>query len=360
VDIKNRKILNDAPLDAPLMGAGNPWGIACSQDGKYVCVAHSGSNELSVIDLKRFISVAETSDYYPNIMFFPANRPSLSHNLAALEDFSDKISVLGKCPRALTIVGNKTITAGYFDDFLEVYELALPGSGTKTTRIKKIDLGSEVPKTAERMGEIAFYDASLCIQSWHSCHSCHPFGRADGINWDLRGPLVAPKNGKSLVYSWWTPPMNWTGSRPNTHESDMAAMTNELFLVADPAIALNIDTFLMKLKPVPSPHLVKGSLSESGKKGRGIYMNNQLDCKDCHPAPLFTNLKFKNAFIMDPYDANKEWDTPSLIESWRTAPYDHLGSFDQMSDLLQLKGMSNASNLPQQDFNALLEYILSL
>ena len=233
IDIKNREILNDATLDSPLMGAGNPWGIACSPDGKFVCVAHSGSSELSIIDKDSLIAVGLRSNYSSGPIVPVSEINTLSHSLAGIIDICDKIPVKSKAPRAITIVGNQVVTAGYFGDVVEIFNLSLPGSGKKTSAIGSISLGTDAELTGERKGEFAFGDARLCFQSWQSCHTCHPFARSDAINWTLRGPLVTPRNSKSMVYSWWTPPMNWAGSRENAHESNVAGMANELFLDPD-------------------------------------------------------------------------------------------------------------------------------
>jgi YVTN family beta-propeller protein len=363
VDIKNKKILNDATLDSPLMGAGNPWGIACSPDGKYVCIAHSGSNELSIIDLKTFIAVAETSNYSGGLITAIGDVKTLSHNLAGILNICDKITVKSKAPRAITVVGNQVITAGYFGDAVEVFDLSMPGSGTKTFKSATIDLGTPVPMTSERQGECAYYDASLCFQSWQSCHSCHPFTRTDGLNWTLRGPLVTPRNAKSFVLSWWTPPMNWSGSRPNCRESIRYGMANELFLDPDYTIAAYLDTFFMTLKPIPSPYLAKGKLSGNAKLGQAIYNidTTRCDCKKCHPAPLYTNMLFKYSYIPDRYDNNQDWDVPTVLETWRGAPYNHLGSMDNIDTILRWKGHSTiAEKLTAQEYIYLKEFVLSL
>jgi YVTN family beta-propeller protein len=361
VDIKNRKILNDATLDAPLMGAGNPWGIACSADGKLVCVAHAGSNELSIIDLKQFITIAETSYYSGGFIYAVSNRKSLSHNLAGILDIYDKIQVKSREPRAITVVGNQVITAGYFGEVLEVFNLNLPGSGAKTAAAGTISLGSSVALTAERNGECAFGNATLCLQSWKSCHSCHPFGRSDALGWILRGPMVTRKQSKSLVYSWWTPPTNWTGSRANAYESNRAGMTNELFLVPYEDSAVFVDTFLMKLKPVPSPHLVKGRLSASALKGKEIYFSSKAACALCHPRSLYTDMQLYTTKIADLYDPTSKFDSPSLVECWRTGPYNHLGSMLTIKEVIEFPGMSDASSkLTQEEINDLVEFVSSL
>jgi cytochrome c peroxidase len=138
-------------------------------------------------------------------------------------------------------------------------------------------------------------------------------------------------------------------------------MINELFLQPDEAIAACIDTFFMNLKPVPSPHLVKGRLSASALRGREIFNNSKAACIACHPGPLFTDQKPHNAGIKDPYDPNTKWDTPTLIECWRTAPYGHLGGILTIQETLDLPGMGVASTkLTQDEINDLVEFVLSL
>jgi cytochrome c peroxidase len=138
-------------------------------------------------------------------------------------------------------------------------------------------------------------------------------------------------------------------------------MKSELFLEPDERVAVSMDTFLMSLKPVPSPYLWKGRLSPAAERGRAIYYNrSKVDCSICHPGPMFTDNGFHNTGIPDPYDANRDWNSPTVIECWRTAPYGHLGSFDKLDELLKLRTHSNAASLSQSDFNDLLEYVLSL
>ena len=364
VDIANRKILNDVSLDDPFQGAGNPWGISSTPDGKILAIAHSGSNEMSVLNVPKLIHLADSADYSQDAISVEALSVTLSHDLAALikQDIISKIIIKGKAPRAMMVVGNKAYTAGYFDNFIEIFDLQMPGGDTKTKAAGTIELGPKVPETSDRKGECAYFDASLCFQKWQSCHSCHPHTRTDGLNWTLRGDLVAPKNAKSMLLSWWTPPTAWSGGRADARESIRAGMINELFLQPDEAVATCIDTFFMKLKPVPSPYLVKGKLSEAAKRGREIFLHHPtLDCKTCHIPPLYYDPnKFRNGGIQDPYDANTMWDTPTIIESWRSAPFNHLGSMDQMEDLLKWKGHSNAGELPKKDFDDMMEYILSL
>lgn len=50
IDAENKKIVNTVLLDDVDLGAANPWGVKCTADGKYICVAHAGTYEISAID----------------------------------------------------------------------------------------------------------------------------------------------------------------------------------------------------------------------------------------------------------------------------------------------------------------------
>lgn len=60
----------------------------------------------------------------------------------------------------------------------------------------------------------------------------------------------------------------------------------------------------------------------------------------------------------------KQFDTPTLIELWRTAPFLHDGSAPTLLDLLTAHNKGDAhgktSKLSKEDLDALVEYLLSL
>jgi hypothetical protein len=76
---------------------------------------------------------------------------------------------------------------------------------------------------------------------------------------------------------------------------------------------------------------------------------------------LFTDKKFHNAGVADPWDASTQWDTPDLNEMWRSGPYGHIGSYDKLEDIILLRGHSlEASKLTEQEMQDLIQYTLSL
>jgi hypothetical protein len=104
-------------------------------------------------------------------------------------------------------------------------------------------------------GERAFHDARFSSGRWLSCASCHPDGRADGLNWDLlndgRGN---PKNTKSLVWSARTPPMMATGMRGCLSEAVRKGFENIEFTEPSDGVVEDVCAYLGTLEPEPSPH----------------------------------------------------------------------------------------------------------
>jgi YVTN family beta-propeller protein len=359
IDLKGRKIINVAALDDTSGGKADPWGIGCTQDGKFLCITHSGSNELSVIDLPKLVTLAQTSNFSPTpITQLYSDINTLSRKFSALKDIKLNVLVQEKSPRAMSIIGNNAYVAGYFGNKVEIFSL----NEMNTAAIGTIVLESVQPSTSQRKGEQAFFDGRLCYQKWQTCHSCHPFTRSDGLSHvDRSDCCEAPKKTKSILYAWWTPPTSWGGFQQNAYESIRAGMIIEFFIDPDLEVAKGIDTFAMNLKSVPSPFLVKGKLSAAASKGREIYNGNKANCAQCHPSSLYTDMKFHNAGINDPYDNNLDWNTPSLVEAWRTGPYGHLGSLSTIRDILDLPGMGSVSTkLTQEEIDQLTAFVLSL
>jgi YVTN family beta-propeller protein len=348
VDIANKKLLNDVSLDySEELGAANPWSVDCTADGKFLCVAHAGSNQLSIIDLPQLLEKADTTI-------------SLDHSITLLNPTTIRnlIVVEGKTPRALAVIGYNVFTAGYFSDKIEIFPISLSTSASSG----RISLGPNQALTDERMGEFNFYSADKdhCKGKWQSCSSCHPFTRTNAMNRILASGSNFSKNTKSMLYAWYTPPMTWNGIGRNTEEQIFWGIKQEMGLETDIKTINTIGEFFKRLRPMASPALVKGHLSESAKLGRELFCGDKLDCKKCHPTPLYTDLRRHNAIVSD-NDATTTWDTPTLIESWRSGPWDHIGSTDKFIDLMTNPLHTTTPTLLNEDqIKDLNEYVLSL
>ncbi|HEX2959800.1 MAG TPA: hypothetical protein VHO70_23390 [Chitinispirillaceae bacterium] len=346
IDIKNGKLLNDVELDNPSQGYANPWGITQSPDGKYLCILHAGSRHLMTIDYAKLISIAKSGE-------------DLSHAFDKIYSFKNALPLDVKSPLSITMVGSKAYITGIYSDSMQVVTISslTPSAGTKVT------LGESKPLNAERQGAFNFFDAYNCLQQWQSCFSCHPFGRPDALNWMLSSDISRQRNAKSMLYSWWTPKTGWTAKRDHAGGplgSIRMGINYELMVEPTEDISVPLDTFLMRMKPVMSPFLVKGKLNADAVKGKDIF--TRIGCSGCHPAPLYTDMEMYNAGVPDSAESTSKWDTPSLIEAWRTAPYSHSGRYDKIIEMIELRAHSlgEYDKLSEQERKELVEFVNSL
>jgi YVTN family beta-propeller protein len=373
LDAAARKLVNTVLLDDVDLGAANPWGVAATADG-LVAVTHAGSHELSLINaagvLEKIAKVpvdekaaqAQGHSYDPTGASASAVQADIPNDLAFLVDLKKRIKLEGNGPRGLAIVGGRAYVAMYFSDTLGVVDLASKAERTAGA----VALGPAPKVDVVRKGDIFFHDAGLCFQQWQSCSTCHPDARMDALNWDLMNDGIGnPKNGKSLLWAHKTPPSMWLGVRPNAESAVRSGITHIQFAVRPEEDAAAIDAYLKSLEPLPSPYLVHGQISESAKRGKELFNSARIGCAKCHPAPLYTDLHMHDVASAGPLDRNdKEFDTPSLVECWRTAPYLHDGHWLTIKELLKEGKHGNkvgpVEKLTEQELNDLAEFVLSL
>jgi cytochrome c peroxidase len=153
-----------------------------------------------------------------------------------------------------------------------------------------------------------------------------------------------------------------TGIRPNAEAAVRAGIRHIQFAVRPEKDAVAIDKYLKSLKPVRSPYRNKGRLSQAARKGRRIF--NKAGCVSCHPSPLYTDFKKYNIGSGKNLDENKSFDTPTLIEAWRTAPYLYDGRAKTIKEVLTKHNSGDkhgkTSTLTDEEINNLVEFVLSL
>jgi cytochrome c peroxidase len=126
-----------------------------------------------------------------------------------------------------------------------------------------------------------------------------------------------------------------------------------------------LDAYLKSLKALPSPHLANGKLSPAARRGERLFRSAQTGCAQCHSGPLFTNLKSYDVGTHNRFDKTTDvFDTPTLIEVWRTAPYLHDGSAATLREVLTSANRNDrhghTSQLSADQISDLIEYLLSL
>jgi cytochrome c peroxidase len=292
---------------------------------------------------------------------------NIPNELSFLYGIRQRIKLCGKGPRALSIVGSNVYVAEYFTDSITSVDISKrdparrePKSGFETIALP---LGSAPQMTPKRRGEMLFNDASLCFQNWQSCASCHSGGgRADALNWDLLNDGIGnPKNTKSLLLAHKTPPSMITGVRENAEIAVRSGIKHILSATYPEEDAIAIDEYLKSFKPVPSPYLVNSKLSRSAKQGRKVF--DKAGCAACHKRPLYTDLQKYNVGTGKGLDKDVEFDTPTLVEVWRTAPYLYDGRAATMKEVLTTHNPDDkhgrTSNLTDSEIEDLAQFVLS-
>jgi YVTN family beta-propeller protein len=359
--------VNTALLDDVDLGAANPWGVTVSPDGKNLIVAHAGTHEISIIDREAFHARLDKASKNEKVTEVTKSATDVPNDLSFLVTIRRRVKLNGDGPRGVVVVGSSVYAALYFNDALAEVKL---GDAVAKTGLIALGAAVDLGKDRVRRGEMLWNDGSMCFQQWQSCASCHPDGRMDGLNWDLVNDGIGnPKQTKNMLYSHLTPPTMVTGIREDMAACNRKGMTHIQFVVRPEEDAVCLDEYVKSLKPVPSPYLVKGSLSKNAKKGEKLF--KKAGCAECHPSGkegpkgerLFTNLKKYNLELGVGNEEGRSFDTTALAEAWRTAPYLYDGRALTMEEVLTTcnpKDMHGATkNLKPEEIKALAEYILS-
>ena len=355
IDVEKRAHSASVLLDDRNLGFPNPRAIAFSSDGTSLLITSFGGEELSVInrtELHRMIESVKSQDLLPNnSQTDPANDLTLMSKINR-----KRIKLPGYGPGSMVVAGNMAYIIEYYSGTLCVVDLNDDQSGC----IQQYAFGKEDPfSDINRYGEMLFNSANLCYQKWQSCASCHPDARADGLRWDLLNDGVGNfKNTKSMLHAHITPPVMSLGIRATAEQCVRAGIRHIQFAEVDEEKAHAIDTYLKALSPVPSPYLVKNRLSRSASRGKKLFEREK--CISCHPAPLYTDLKKYNVKSGKGMDTDKAFDTPALVEAWRTAPYMHDGSVLTMEELILVHNPDGSSSLSEKELAELSEFVLSL
>lgn len=337
-------------LDEVELGAANPWGVDVTEDGKRLIFTLSGTDEAMIVNVasmnskidavKKGFGVVESTDKIVDYLPF-------------LDNCRKRVSLSGKGARAIDIEGDTAYIGQYFTGDIETIDLT-------TSATANIHFVDQPENDQVRTGEILFADANKCYQKWESCLSCHPDGLADGLNWDnINDGLGNPKSAKSMLYSHRTPPSMSTGIRDSAETAVRAGMKYIQFNVLSEEELVCIDEYLKTLQPEQSPYLnTDGTLTESAERGKALFESE--GCATCHPAPLYTDLKMHATKATEDTASweNREMDTPTLVEVWRTGPWCFDGRFNSMEDAVRY--YADNPSLSDQDITDLANFVLSI
>ncbi len=365
-------------LDDLTQGAADPYAVVCSGDGKQLWIAHAGVHSISNVNIGLVhellagnvpAELASLKDgTQPNIWVRIQQDPKL---VSELENDLTALYIAGAIrrfksggigPRGVTLSPDEKqlLVSNYFSGTVTVLD------AEKGNLIETLSLGPQPKVDPVRNGERIFHDATHAFQHWHSCSTCHlNEGHVDGLRWDfLADGIGNAKDTMSLVLLHETEPLN---RRATVETAKICAKNGLMFtnmLVPTDGDVDDLYAYLTSLTPVPSHHLgADGKLTESAARGKALF-EGKASCARCHPAPLFTDKKMHNVGVLSSNEPDGRYDTPSLIEAYRTGPYLHDGRATSIKEVLtthangsrhgKLKGMT------AKEIDDLVDYVLSL
>jgi YVTN family beta-propeller protein len=344
IRISDQTLLHTILLDDTARGFPNPWAIGFTGPEDSLVVSAAGSHELSLIKIDQLLEYVQTLD----------NSRTLYNDISLISAFCQRISLNGNGPRAIATQKNRAIVAHYFSDTLDFVSLDDPQNPV----VSSLELAPGQKTSPARRGEMLFNDATLSLQHWISCATCHPDGRTDGLNWDLvNDGLGNPKNAKSLLMMHATPSYMWMAVDDDFFSVIKEEIRTVLLAQIPDADVRAIMAYLAAMKPVPSPYLINGKPSKSAKRGQKLF--KKAGCVYCHPKPLYTSLDTQLLDTFNGRDAGQPIDTPTLIEIWRTAPYLHDGSALTLEEVIR-RNHSNGARLTESQISDLANFLRTL
>lgn len=356
IDLESRTLLATVLLDDLDRGAANPYGCVVSPDGERLYVSLRGTHQIIVIDVPGLHRIIEETP--------EEDRPDLANDLTFLyrNGVKERVPCGGVGPRgmALSPDGDTLYVANWFSGDVSAIR-------TRDCEVRNVTSLGDPEMDQLRRGELNFFDATMCFQHWQSCASCHPDTRADALMWDLLNDGIGnPKNAKSLVVSHLTPPCMSSGIRTDWRVATEAGYKFILFRQPQGTESKDVEEYIASVEPEPGPILLLDdpSINESIERGRRIFEDPNVGCAQCHPAPLYTDLRMHDVGTRSQYDRRDDFDTPTLLELWRTGPYLHDGTAVYLSDVLTERNVDDqhgrTSHLSDEEIRDLATFLESL
>jgi DNA-binding beta-propeller fold protein YncE len=335
----------------------NPWDCDVSSDGQLLYVAFSGTEDMYV---------ARVTKEYQELEY--ENRFRLGSN-----------------PRAVRVApDDKSIVVYNTLDFEVVRMSAADGSELARVQVTENPLPADV-----LMGKKLFYTARqpMSVRQWIACSSCHVDGDADGRTWQQP---EGKRNTQPLFGLAWTHPLHWSADRDEVHDFEhtirgplmqgQGLLRGELpDALGEPisarskmldALAAYTNSHEFKL----SPH-AKGGLSESARRGQQLFNSDRTGCRKCHTGPFYTDSRpvAVDDFVRHDVGTGRgddtelmgfEYDTPTLLGVYRSAPYLHDGTAPTLLDVLTTANPRDqhgrTSHLSEQELQDLVEFLKAL
>jgi DNA-binding beta-propeller fold protein YncE len=315
----------------------NPWELALSPDGSQLSVVFSGTDDMFVCTV--------LDDNYRELQYARMLRT-------------------GRNPRAIrySADGSRFFVYNALDFTISIVNAA-------TFELVENLVACESPLDEETLlGKRLFYSANqpMVGRRWISCSSCHPDGDPDGRTWQQPEGL---RSTQPLAGLAWTHPLHWSADRDEVQDFehtirgdlmqgkglirgelyDSLATPNSGRSVEADALARYTNSHKFSISPFARTtdsqgHRMEGEagLSDAVKHGREIFQRESVGCVTCHSGPYLCDSRAgaltRHDIGTGNADASEkmgpEYDTPTLIGLYRSAPYLHHGKAATLEEVL--------------------------
>ena len=250
--------------------------------------------------------------------------------------------------------------ANKFGDSVSVVDLQ------QTKLLRTIPLNGSVETDVVDQGEELFYDASISLDGWFSCHSCHTDGHSCDLLNDNLGDdsFGSPKRILSLLGAEQTSPWAWNGSQHrladqvrksmeltmhgkeqrSIHEREVAALTAYIQSLSFPP---GVDTARQPIEEL---------VTRRAERGKEIFA--KLNCADCHAGTGLTSTDVRSVGLAD--EPGLELNPPSLRGISQRQAWLHDGRARSLRDVFEGAGHQGLNELPREDLDLLIHYLRSL
>jgi len=273
-------------------------------------------------------------------------------------DYSLERYRVGRRPTAVSIApgGNTVAVANTFDDSITLFDLR------RRKETARIPLGPQPELSAAERGEQLFYDGSLSLEGWMSCHSCHTDGHSGGLlNDNLSdGAFGAPKRVISLLTAKDTAPYAWNGEMESLHEqirrSTEVTMQRPTDVRDDDLDALA--AYVQTLDLPPPVDELRGA-ADPAAIARGRKQFAARGCQKCHAPPHYTTPRAYDIGLHDKH-GNRRFNPPSLRGLSHRRAFFHDGRAKELADVFQEHGHQVDEVLGERELSDLLAFLRSL
>lgn len=267
----------------------------------------------------------------------------------------------GRRPESICLddVQQRAFIANRFDDSITVVSL----TGESPLIESTISLGTMRELSPAEQGEQTFYDATVSLDGWFSCHSCHTDGHTNGRRADTFGDedRGAPKQVISLLGTGSTGPWAWNGGKSQLEEQIKTSLIISMQTQV-PSEHLPIEPLASYLRTLPTAPSIQEARQESMPEELLRLARLDFDsvgCRNCHAGDSFTS---EETFDVGIYDETGEttFNPPSLRGVSQRAPYFHDGRAPSLEDVLRSSHHDSASPLTDDQIPRLMQLLETL